>query len=48
MTLRPSREMTVKQVMVKVGDVINVGEVLVEFESELQNEKKKLAIMNLK
>ena len=41
--LRPNREMTVKKVMVKVGDVINVGEVLVEFESELQNEKKKLA-----
>ena len=46
--LRPSREMTVKRVMVKVGDVINVGEVLVEFESELQNEKKKLAEIELK
>ncbi len=46
--LRPNREMTVKKVMVKVGDVINVGEVLVEFESELQNEKKKLAEIELK
>ena len=46
--LRPNREMTVKGVMVKVGDVINVGEVLVEFDSELQNEKKKLAEIELK
>ena len=46
--LRPNREMTVKKVMVKVGDVINVGETLVEFESELQNEKKKLAEIELK
>ncbi|MDC0255007.1 efflux RND transporter periplasmic adaptor subunit [Bacteriovoracales bacterium] len=46
--LKPSRELTVREVRVKVGDYVEVGEVIVEFESELQNEKKKLAAIELK
>ena len=46
--LKPSRELTVKEVRVQVGDYVEVGEVIVEFESELQNEKKKLAAIELK
>jgi membrane fusion protein (multidrug efflux system) len=46
--LKPARDMTVRAVLVKVGDYVEVGETLVEFESELQNEKKKLAAIELK